>query len=163
MRALTLLVDTGAQTVLNVHVTTTRKPQTQIGPQITKRNLECLRTLVADKGYDDRAHRHRLKAWGKAPPDKHRELVPKGGHNAPRMDERLYHQRSLAEIVSLVLKCKYGAVVGSRVWWRQFREFFTMCLVYNVERVVKLGVTFLDRLLSQMLYFLHQGTFTEPL
>jgi len=36
----TLLVDTQAQTVLDVHVTTTRKHDTQIGPQLTERNLE---------------------------------------------------------------------------------------------------------------------------
>lgn len=49
----TLLVDTKAQTVLDLHVTTTRKHDTQIAPQLTKRNLERFRVLAADKGYDD--------------------------------------------------------------------------------------------------------------
>ena len=46
-------MDTQAQTVLDVHVTTTRKHDTQIAPSLTERNLERFATLVADKGYDD--------------------------------------------------------------------------------------------------------------
>jgi hypothetical protein len=61
-----------------------------------------------------------------------------------------------------VLKRKYGVTVSSRVWWRQFRELVAMCLVYNVERAVKLGVTLLDWLLSRLLYFLQQRISTEP-
>jgi len=38
-----------------------------------------------------------------------------------------------------------------------------MCLVYNVERAVKLGVTILDWLLSRLLYFLQRRISTEPL
>jgi hypothetical protein len=72
------------------------------------------------------------------------------------MDEKLYHRRSLVETVISVLKRKYGATVSSRVWWRQFRELVAMCLVYNVERAVKLGVTLLDWLWFHLLYFFQQ-------
>jgi len=61
----------------------------------------------------------------------------------------------LVETVISVLKRKYGDAVTSRVWWRQFRELVAMCLVYNVERAVKLGVTLLDRFWSRLLYLLH--------
>jgi len=61
-----------------------------------------------------------------------------------------------------VLKRKYGAAVSSRVWWRQFRELVAMCVVYNVERAVKLGVTLIDWLLSRLLYFLQRRISTEP-
>ncbi len=37
-----------------------------------------------------------------------------------------------------------------------------MCLVYNVERAVQLGVTLLDWLWSCLLYFLHRRISTEP-
>lgn len=49
----TLLVDTQAQTVLEIHVTTTRRHDTQIAPGLTKRNLERFEALAADKGYPD--------------------------------------------------------------------------------------------------------------
>jgi IS5 family transposase len=48
----TLLVDTQVQVVLDVHVTTTHKHETQVAPK-TERNLERFEALVADKGYDD--------------------------------------------------------------------------------------------------------------
>jgi hypothetical protein len=37
-----------------------------------------------------------------------------------------------------------------------------MCLVYNVERAVKLGVTLLDWLWFHLLYFFQQRISTEP-
>jgi len=51
----------------------------------------------------------------------------------------LYHRRSLVETVISVMKCKHGDAVSSRMWWRQFRELVAMCLIYNVERVLKVG------------------------
>ena len=158
----TLLVDTQAQTVLDLHVTTTRKHDTQIGPQLTERNLEHFEALAADKGYDDQAHRNRLKAWGKRPLIKHREFKPYDKAANARMDQDIYHRRSLVETVISVMKRKYGATVSSRVWWRQFRELVVMCLVYNVERTVKLGASLLDRLWSRRLYFLQRRISTEP-
>jgi len=99
LRALktTLLVETGAQTVLDVHLTTSRKHDTRIGPKLTERNRERFETLVADKGYDDRTHRGRLKAWGKRPLIKHREFAPHDVAANARMDPALYHRRSLVE------------------------------------------------------------------
>jgi len=145
----TLLVDTGAQVVLDLHITTTRKHDTQIGPSVTERNLNHFQTLVADKGYDDRAHRKRLREEGKRPLIQHREFTPYDKAANARMDATLYHRRSLVETVISVLKRKYGDAVSSRVWWRQFRELVVMCLVYNVERALKLGASLLVRLLSR--------------
>lgn len=79
------------------------------------------------------------------------------------MGSKLYHRRSLVETVISVLKRKYGAAVSSRGWWRQVRELVAMCLVYNVERAVQLGVSFLDWLWSWLLYFLQWRISTEPL
>jgi hypothetical protein len=62
-----------------------------------------------------------------------------------------------------VLKRKYGTAVSSRVWWRQFRELVVRCLVYNVERAVKLGVALLDRLWFHLLYSLQWRISTEPI
>ena len=111
-------------------------------PRLTKRDLERFHTLIADKGYDDRAHRQRLRSWKKHPLIKHRELEPYDRGANARMDQKLYHRRSLVETVISVLKRKYGSEVRSRVWWRQFRELVALCLVYNLERAVKVSVAF---------------------
>jgi len=158
----TLLVDTQAQTVLDLHVTTTRKHDTRIAPQLTERNLEGFEALAADKGYDDQELREGLRAAGKRPLIKHREYQPYDKAANARMDAQLYHRRSLVETVISVLKRKYGAAVSSRVWWRQFRELVVRCLVYNVERAVKLGVALLDRLWFHLLYSLQRRISTEP-
>ena len=80
---------------------------------------------------------------GKRPLIKHREFKPyhKGANS--RMDQKLYHQRSLVEAVISVMKRKYGAAVRSREWWRQFREMVAMCLVYNLERAMRVGLILL--------------------
>ena len=49
----TLLMDTGVQAVLDLHVTTIRKHDTQIALRLTERNLDRFEVLSADKGYDD--------------------------------------------------------------------------------------------------------------
>ena len=158
----TLLVETQAQTVLDVHLTTTRKHDTQIAPEITKRNLERFQTLVADKGYDDRSYREWLRNRGKRPLIRHRGFKPHDKGANARMDQELYHRRSLVETVISVLKRRYGSGVRSRVWWRQFRELVALCLVYNLERAVKLGVALLVRLLPRLLLSPHQRISTKP-
>jgi IS5 family transposase len=110
----TLLIDTCAQIVLDLHVTTTRKHDTRIAPGLTERNLDRFDTLSGDKGYDDRSLRSRLRSWGKRPLIKHREFAPYDKAANARMDKRLYHRRSLVETVISVLKRKYGSAVSSR-------------------------------------------------
>jgi len=160
----TLLVDTEAQAVLDLHLTTTRRHDTQIGPIITERNLERFHILIADKGYDDRAHRERLREEGKKPLIKHREFKPYHKEANSRMDRKLYHRRGLVETVISVMKRRYGSGVRSRVWWRQFRELVALCLVYNLERAVRVGIVLLalGQLLSQGPQSLKQRISTEP-
>jgi IS5 family transposase len=138
--------------VLDLHLTTTRKHDTQIGPRLTERNLSRFQTPIADKGYDDRAHRQTLRKQRKRPLTRHREFAPYEVAANARMDSTLYHRRSLVETVISVIKRKYGSAVSSRVWWRQFRELVAICLVYNMERALKLGASLLARLLSRLLY-----------
>ncbi len=118
----TLLVDTGAQTVLDLHITTTRKHDTQIAPGLAERNLDRFELLSADKGYDDRSLRKWLRSRGKRPLLRHREFALYDKAANARMDAKLYPRRSLVETVISVLKRTLGAAVRSRVWWRQFRS-----------------------------------------
>ncbi len=48
----TALVDTKTQAVLDVHCTTEKRHDTQIGWQVALRNAGDLHSLAADKGYD---------------------------------------------------------------------------------------------------------------
>lgn len=53
----TLLVDTASNAVLDIHVTTTRKYDTQITPLVMTRNAKSITVLAADKGYDNQKFR----------------------------------------------------------------------------------------------------------
>ena len=158
----TLLVDTKAQMVLDLHLTTTRRHDTKIAPLLVWRNRRRFKVLIADKGYDAKSLRLRLRDLGKRPLIKHREFKPWDKLANSRMDSSLYHRRSVVETVLSVLKRKYGDYVRSRVWWRQFREVVLMCLVYNLERALEAGVVFFAHLLTRLLCFFRKRISTEP-
>lgn len=129
----TLLVDTATNAVVDVHVTTTRKHDTQIAPQVVKRNAEFIEVLTGDKGYDDQNLRRLARDFGVRPLIKHREFTPLHEAWNAQLDADLYHQRNMNETVNAAIKRKVGAFVRSRVWWKQFREVVIKCIVHNIE------------------------------
>jgi len=133
----TLLVDTATNAILDVHVTTTRKHDTQIAPQVVKRNADSIAVLTGDKGYDDQKLRQLARDNGIRPLIKHREFTPLHKAWNARLDSDLYHQRNTNETVNAALKQKFGAFVRSRVWWKQFRELAIKCLVHNIMLTLK--------------------------
>lgn len=129
----TFLVDIQSQSILDVHLTTTRKHDTQIAPKLTKRSAHRFKVLLADKGYDDDTFRIQLRRKGKRPLIKHRVFKRQDKAANTRMKHSDYPKRSLVETVMSVLKRKYGSTLSSRVWWRQFRELLATCVVYNLQ------------------------------
>jgi IS5 family transposase len=132
----TALVDTKTQTVLDVHCTTEKRHDTQIGWQLALRNAGEIASLAADKGYDWQQLREKLREEGVRPLIKHREFRPIDcAHNA-RIDGSLYGQRALSETVFSTIKRTLGHAVRARAWYREFREIVLMCAVYNIKRAV---------------------------
>ena len=111
----TLLVDTATNAVLDIHVTTTRKHDTQIAPQVVKRNAESITVLTGDKGYDDQKFRRLARDHDVRPLIKHREFSSLHKAWNARLDTDLYHQRTINETVNAAIKQKFGAFVRSRV------------------------------------------------
>jgi len=133
----TILVDLGEQIVLDLHMTTTRKHDTQIAPGILKRNQGSFHVLTADRGYDDGMLRAMLRGVKVRPLIKHREFKPYDKAANARIDKGLYHKRSLLESVNSAVKRKYGSWVRSRAWGRQFREIVVKHFIYNIDRASK--------------------------
>ena len=105
----TFLVDTAEGAVLDLHCSTNWPSGMQIGPKVALRNAGDLRSLAADKGYDDMSFREALRAVGVRPLIKHRVFAPYDhAHNA-RIDDERYHQRSLTESVNSSLKRSHGS------------------------------------------------------
>jgi IS5 family transposase len=132
----TALVDTNSQAVLDVHCTTEKRHDTQIGWQVALRNAGDLHNLAADKGYDRQELREKLRKEGVRPLIKHREFRPiDHAHNA-RIDAAAYGQRALSETVFSAIKRTLSNAVRARAWYREFREVILMCSVYKVKCTV---------------------------
>ena len=69
----TLLVDTRANAILDLHVMTTRKHDSKIAPSLIKRNTGEVAILLGDKGYDQKI-RTLAREDDVRPLIKHREL-----------------------------------------------------------------------------------------
>jgi len=134
----TLLVDTATNAVLDIHVTTTRKHDTQIAPQVLKRNAASIAVVTGDKGYDDQKLRRLAREHDIRPLIKHREFTSLHKAWNARLNSELYPRRNMNETVNAAIKQKFGAFVRSRLWWKQFRELVIKCIVYNLERSLAL-------------------------
>jgi len=132
----TLLVDTRVNAIIDLHVTTTRKHDSQIAPSLIKRNTGDVDVLLGDKGYDDQKVRALARESDVRPLIKHREFSSLHKAWNARLDADLYSQRSQSETVNSRLKRKYGAFVRSRLWWKQFRELAVGCLTHNIDKAL---------------------------
>jgi len=132
----TLLVDTRTNAILNLHVTTTRKHDSQIAPSLIKRNTDEVAILLGDKGYDDQKIRALAREDGVRPVIKHREFSPLHQAWNSRLDADLYGQRRQNETVNSRIKRKYGAFVRSRLWWKQSHELVVGCLTHNIDKAL---------------------------
>jgi IS5 family transposase len=112
----TLLVDTKDNAIVDLHVTTTRKHDSQIAPSLINRNPDSIDILLGDKGYDDQKIRQLARQYKVRPLIKHHEFTSPHKAWNTRLDADLYGQRSQSEIVNSTLKRKYGTFVRSRRW-----------------------------------------------
>ena len=140
----TLVVDLEDLTVVDVHMTTTRKHDTKIGPQLVKRLAEYrpqeeIKVLAADKGYDDSSFREELREKDVRPLIKQREFGVQDKAANARIDDGLYNQRNKVETVNSSIKKTFGDDLSSRERSAQFRELLQIVLLYNIDRSMKLG------------------------
>ncbi|MDB2238761.1 IS5 family transposase [Halorubrum ezzemoulense] len=130
----TLLVNAKVNAIPDLHLTTTRKHDSQIAPSLIKRNLESIDILLGDKGYDDQKIRRLARQQKVRPLIKHREFTLLHKVWNAQLNADLYGQWSQSETVNSTLRRKNGAFVRSRRWWKQFCELTIACLVHNVGR-----------------------------
>lgn len=134
---ITFLIDTADQAILDVDCSAKWPNDAKVGPKLAVRNMGKMKSLAADKGYDSAAFRALLRDNGVRPLIKHRLYRPVDhAHNA-RMDEDRYNQRALTESVNSAVKRSILDSVGSRAWYRQFREIVLAASVHNVKRAIR--------------------------
>ncbi|ELY87241.1 ISH9-type transposase ISHwa3 [Natrialba taiwanensis DSM 12281] len=114
--------------MLDLHCSTTLEgSDADLCEQIARVSAGDLRSLAADKGYDNQQLRERLCELDIRPLIKHRIFAPYDhAHNA-RIGEDRYAQRSMTETVNSAVKRSLGYAVRARTWYREFREIALMC------------------------------------
>lgn len=123
-------------TILDIHCTTSRPHDTQIGWQVLTRNLDRLHIITGDKGYDWSELRSMLRDNNVRPLIKHREFDSlDNAHNA-RMDDDIYHQRSSVEVQTRVLNQRYGNRLSGRTWYKQFRDLALKAAVNDIDEAI---------------------------
>uniref|UniRef100_A0A7D5GKJ5 IS5 family transposase n=1 Tax=Natrinema halophilum TaxID=1699371 RepID=A0A7D5GKJ5_9EURY len=86
----TLLVDTRANAILDLHVTTTRTHDSKIAPSLSKRNSGEVAIFLGDKGYDDQKIHALAHEDGVRPLIKHREFSSLHKARNARLDADSY-------------------------------------------------------------------------
>jgi IS5 family transposase len=130
----TLLVDCPTRAILDVHCSNNLPHDIQIAWQVLTRNLEQLRTVAPDKGFDWDEIRHTMGEEDIRPVIKHREFYSLDtAHNA-RIDDETYHRRSIVESIFFALRKRFGPTIESRTWFGQLREIVLTVAVRNIEQ-----------------------------
>lgn len=137
---ITFVVDTERLVILAVHVTVTRKSDMKIILPLTEKALMqfVIKTLCADKGYDDKAIRDWLRSNSIRPLIPHREFNDKYKHYNEMMNQKDKHRRSLCETENSVIKRKYDDTLYTKTFWKQYKEVLIMCCVANIERYMSI-------------------------
>ena len=125
----TLLVDVDTLPVVDLHCTTLKKHDTQIGEQVIKRNNDDLLSFSGDKGYDWKTLRDELRSRGVRPLIKHREFTHLDKAHNSRMNDDDYNQRWMSETSFSSIKRTLDDGLRSRLWYREFREIILKAAV----------------------------------
>jgi IS5 family transposase len=133
----TALVDVETLYITDVHSAASTPSDFRVGPQIARRNAGRLRSLAADRGYDDKTFRDELRANGIRPLINHRIYwALDHAHNA-RMNSADYAQRWMVETAFSSIKRTLGADVRAHSWHLQFREMLLKATVDNLRRAIR--------------------------
>lgn len=135
---ITFLVDLKHLTILAVHVTASRKHDSQIAmplvEQYGKKFEEFLDLLCGDKGYDSKEIRNKLRKRGTRPLIPYREFKKKHKYWNTLFDEDDLHQRSKCETVNSMTKRNYGDTLTSKGFYNQLKEVLFIAVVHNIDR-----------------------------
>ncbi len=134
----TFLIDLKQLTILAVHVTASRKHDSQIAPplidQYEKEFEEFLESLCGDKGFDSKKFRNKLRCKGTRPLIPYREFNRKHEYWNSLFNEDDLHQRSKCETVNSMTKRNYGDTVTAKGFCNQLKEVLFVAVVHNLDR-----------------------------
>lgn len=150
---ITFLIDLKHLTILVVHVTASRKHDSQIAlpllEQYEKEFEEFLDSLCGDKGYDWAKIRKFLKKRRTRSLIPYREFKRKHEYWNSMFNEDDLHQRSKCETVNSMTKRNYGDTLTSKGFYNQFKEVLFTAVVHNIDRSL---AVFILRISTEPIY-----------
>jgi IS5 family transposase len=139
------LTDNKTKLILNLKTTSDKTHETNYFKQTISEVADCLKTILADKGYDSMSNRK--YCWQKNIevhiPFRKWEETRKQEHGTPstrkmqekKFDKIKYNKRALIESVNSAIKQTLGGFVRARTASNQQKNVTIKAITYNIEHI----------------------------
>jgi len=143
----TFLTDNKTKLILNIKSTSNHTHDTQFFKPIIKQLTGCLKTILADKGYDSKENRQYcwdnnievhipFRQWAKS--RKQEWNIPsKRMLSKKKFNQTKYNQRALIESINSAIKRTLGSYILSRNATQQQKQVTIKALAYNIEHITQ--------------------------
>lgn len=143
------LSDINTKLILAVETQSDHRHETTHFKPMVKQLANCLKTILADKGYDSMSNRKLcwknninvhipFRAFKSQKDRLDNQFYSKQRRNAlKRFDKTVYNQRALAESVNSAIKQTLGGFVRARKASNQQKTVTIKALAYNIEKIGK--------------------------
>ena len=139
------LTDLNTKLILATQTFSDKRHETTLFKPMIKQLASCLKTILADKGYDSMSNRkecwkHNIdvhipfRQFAKTRKEQSRKQS-KHKAVAARFDEMLYRKRALIESVNSAIKQTLGGFVRARTASNQQKTVTIKALAYNIEHI----------------------------
>jgi len=141
------LSDINTKLILDVETQSDHTHETTHFKPMVKQLIGCLKTMLADKGYDSMSNRKfcwknnidvhiPFRAFNSQKDRLDNQFYSKHRRNAlKKFDKTVYNQRALAETVNSAIKQTLGGFVRARKASNQQKTVTIKALAYNIERI----------------------------
>lgn len=133
----TTITDTQSLAVLDLHCCIKRLHDTKAGPKIITRNIDKIKSVAADKAFQDWHTELKYQAHNIKPLICHKGSKENTtAHNVAIRDNG-YNQRWMAETTYSTIKRTQKNGLNSQSWYKQFREITLMFAINNIKKITK--------------------------
>jgi len=139
------LADIKNNLILDIRTTSKHEHETTAFKPMIKRLQKCLKTVLADKGYDSMSNRKScwkngidvhipFRKWSES---RHQEfgLPSKRKLAEQKFDKTIYNRRALIESVNSAIKQTLGGFVRARTASQQQKTVTLKAITYNIEHI----------------------------
>ena len=139
------LTDINTKLILGIQTQSDHTHETTQFKPLVKQLASCLKTILADKGYDSMSNRKfcwknnievhiPFRKWSESRKQEFKKHTKRKAIEA-RFDKQLYNKRALIESVNSAIKQTLGGFVRARTATNQQKTVTIKALAYNIEHI----------------------------